>query len=146
MARRESVGISSIFRAFATQPGGMHRRLKCEVIFARALKPSILNRGVAQPGSAPALGAGSRRFKSSRPDHLIILPITGHPMITLYVLKGKNGKRYVGITNDLTRRLAEHRSNTSKSIQIIGEFVVLHTEKYPDHKSARKREKFLKSG
>ena len=26
-------------------------------------------RGVAQPGSAPALGAGGRRFKSSRPDH-----------------------------------------------------------------------------
>jgi hypothetical protein len=27
------------------------------------------SRGVAQPGSAPALGAGCRRFKSSRPDH-----------------------------------------------------------------------------
>ena len=27
------------------------------------------NRGVAQPGSAPASGAGSRWFKSSRPDH-----------------------------------------------------------------------------
>ena len=26
-------------------------------------------RGVAQPGSAPALGAGCRRFKSCRPDH-----------------------------------------------------------------------------
>src|SRR3990172_6806162 len=26
------------------------------------------HRGVAQPGSAPALGAGGRRFKSSRPD------------------------------------------------------------------------------
>src|SRR5258705_13509050 len=26
-------------------------------------------RGVAQPGSAPAWGAGGRRFKSSRPDH-----------------------------------------------------------------------------
>jgi hypothetical protein len=26
-------------------------------------------RGVAQPGSASALGAESRRFKSSRPDH-----------------------------------------------------------------------------
>ena len=26
-------------------------------------------RGVAQPGSAPALGAGGRRFKSGRPDH-----------------------------------------------------------------------------
>ena len=28
------------------------------------------SRGVAQPGSAPALGAGGRRFKSGRPDHL----------------------------------------------------------------------------
>jgi hypothetical protein len=26
-------------------------------------------RGVAQPGSAPALGAGGRPFKSARPDH-----------------------------------------------------------------------------
>ena len=26
-------------------------------------------RGVAQSGSAPALGAGGRRFESSRPDH-----------------------------------------------------------------------------
>ncbi len=28
-----------------------------------------LNRGVAQPGSAPEWGSGGRRFKSSRPDH-----------------------------------------------------------------------------
>src|ERR1035438_8754965 len=28
-------------------------------------------RGVAQPGSAPALGAGGRAFKSPRPDHRI---------------------------------------------------------------------------
>ena len=27
------------------------------------------SRGVAQPGSAPALGAGGRRFESGRPDH-----------------------------------------------------------------------------
>ena len=32
--------------------------------------PSVC-RGVAQPGSAPALGAGSRRFKSGRPDHIL---------------------------------------------------------------------------
>ncbi len=31
------------------------------------LRPRL--RGVAQSGSAPALGAGSRRFKSSHPDH-----------------------------------------------------------------------------
>src|ERR1700737_1571154 len=29
-------------------------------------------RGVAQPGSAPALGAGGPEFKSRRPDHLLL--------------------------------------------------------------------------
>ena len=29
----------------------------------------LTSRGVAQPGSAPALGAGGRWFESSRPDH-----------------------------------------------------------------------------
>ncbi len=72
--------------------------------------------------------------------------MTGHPVITLYVLKGKNGKRYVGITNDLSRRLKEHHSKRSKGSQVLGEFVLLHTEEYADHKSAREREKFLKSG
>ena len=32
--------------------------------------PEISSRGVAQPGSAPALGAGGRWFESSRPDQL----------------------------------------------------------------------------
>jgi hypothetical protein len=30
-------------------------------------------RGVAQPGSAPALGAGGPRFKSGRPDHYFLV-------------------------------------------------------------------------
>ena len=30
------------------------------------------SRGVAQPGSAPALGAGGRRFKSYRPDQFFL--------------------------------------------------------------------------
>jgi len=66
-------------------------------------------------------------------------------VITVYVLQGKE-KRYVGITNNLSRRLAEHRSGRTKGGQIIKEFVVLHTEHYPDYVSARKREKFFKSG
>ena len=67
-------------------------------------------------------------------------------MVTLYVLKGETGKRYVGITNDLSRRLGEHRSGHSKAGQIIGKFNVIHTESFTDHKSARIKEKFLKSG
>jgi len=66
-------------------------------------------------------------------------------MVTVYVLQGKT-KRYVGITNNLTRRLAEHKSGHTKSAQVIGQFKLLHTEEFPNHISARKREKFLKSG
>jgi putative endonuclease len=67
-------------------------------------------------------------------------------MVTLYVLKGNSGKRYVGITNDLERRLREHLSKKSKAGQLLEDFIVLHTEIFPDHKTAREREKFLKSG
>jgi putative endonuclease len=70
----------------------------------------------------------------------------GHPVITLYVLKGENDKRYIGITNDLSRRMKEHRSKRSKGSQVLGQFVVFLTEDYADYKSARIREKFLKSG
>jgi putative endonuclease len=66
-------------------------------------------------------------------------------MVTVYVLQGNN-KRYVGITNSLDRRLSEHRSGSTKGGQIIGQFRLLHTEEFPDYTSARKREKFLKSG
>jgi len=67
-------------------------------------------------------------------------------MITLYILKGKAGKRYVGITNNLSRRLKEHRARHSKAGEIIGDFRVIHTESFAGHKTARLREKFLKSG
>ena len=66
-------------------------------------------------------------------------------MVTVYVLQGKK-KRYVGITNNLDRRLAEHMSGSTKGGQIIGQFRLLHTEEFPDYTSARKREKFFKSG
>jgi len=67
-------------------------------------------------------------------------------VVTLYVLQGKAGKRYVGITNDLYRRVTEHRLKKSKSGQFLDDFFVLYTEDFPDYKSARIREKFLKSG
>ena len=67
-------------------------------------------------------------------------------MVILYVLKGKTGKRYVGITNNLPRRLREHRKKATKGGQLTNHFFVLYTEEFPDYKSAREREKFLKSG
>lgn len=67
-------------------------------------------------------------------------------MVIVYVLKGSNGKRYVGITNNIERRLKEHRSGSTKGGQVIGDFRLLYTEEFVDYYVARKREKFLKSG
>ena len=67
-------------------------------------------------------------------------------MITIYVLQGTSGRRYVGITNNLQRRLKEHESGKTKASHILGEFTLLHTETVSDYKDARQREKYLKSG
>ena len=67
-------------------------------------------------------------------------------VVTVYLLKGKTGRRYIGITNDLARRLREHRAKNTKGGQLLQEFRVLYTEKFPDHNMAREREKYLKSG
>ena len=68
-------------------------------------------------------------------------------MITLYDLQSiESGKKYIGITNDLERRLHEHKSGRTKGGQLTAPFILLHTEKYSDYPSAREREKFLKSG
>ena len=54
-------------------------------------------RGVAQPGSAPALGAGGRRFKSSRPDH--VFPASIHLEIMKFaVLRCRSGFRLAART------------------------------------------------
>ncbi|MBP6506579.1 MAG: GIY-YIG nuclease family protein [Opitutaceae bacterium] len=65
-------------------------------------------------------------------------------MVTVYILQGEK-RRYVGITNDLLRRLREH-AGSSHSGRLIGKFTVLHTEEFGSHAEARVREKFLKSG
>ena len=68
-------------------------------------------------------------------------------MIFVYVIRSlHSGKRYVGITNDLSRRLAEHRGGESKAGHLLGAFELLRTEEFPDYVTARQREKFLKSG
>ncbi|MDO8566495.1 MAG: GIY-YIG nuclease family protein [Candidatus Moranbacteria bacterium] len=64
-------------------------------------------------------------------------------MIIVYVIESQIRKyRYIGITNNLERRLEEH-SKTKKSYT---PFEVLLTEIFQDYQTARIREKFLKSG
>ncbi len=53
---------------------------------------------------------------------------------------------YVGMTNDLERRIAEHQNGRSKTTAPYRPFILIFTEEQPDRKSARSREKYFKSG
>jgi putative endonuclease len=68
-------------------------------------------------------------------------------MITLYVIRSiTDNFRYVGITNDLERRLKQHSAGLNKSTRLHKPFKLVFSEEYKNYKEARKREIFLKSG
>ena len=72
---------------------------------------------------------------------------TNYIMITLYVIQNINNNfRYVGITNDLKRRLIQHNSGKNKSTYTYKPFHLVYTEQSPNYKEARLREVYLKSG
>ncbi len=63
----------------------------------------------------------------------------------VYLLHMKDGRYYVGMTNDLVRRASEHGAKSgSRTTKIFGSEKILYFETYPDQPSAHKREKQLK--
>ena len=67
-------------------------------------------------------------------------------MWTVYVLRSLSSNiLYVGMTQDIERRIAEHNAGKSKFTSGHIPWVVLYKEPCPDSTSARKREKYLKS-
>ncbi len=65
----------------------------------------------------------------------------------VYVLcSEKDGKLYIGLTNDLTRRLEEHNTGRVLSTKGRRPMKILRVEEYYDRKQAAEREKFLKTG
>ncbi len=64
----------------------------------------------------------------------------------VYVLELNNGRRYVGHTNNLERRLYEHRNGRSPFTRKYRVKKLIYFEKYNMRSEAMKREKFLKSG
>jgi len=68
-------------------------------------------------------------------------------MISVYVLKSQLDHRfYVGMSKDVSKRLKEHNSGKTKSTKGFRPWIQIHLEEYPDRITARKREKYLKSG
>ena len=66
-------------------------------------------------------------------------------MYTAYVLQDKNGKFYRGLTNNLARRLSEHKRGKTKTTSKMRELKTVYTEEHEKYNTARKRELYLKS-
>ncbi len=72
-------------------------------------------------------------------------------MFWVYVLINREiNKRYIGHTNDLQRRLDEHKGlseNTKRFTgKSTGKWELIHSEQFSTRSEAMKREKWLKSG
>lgn len=66
-------------------------------------------------------------------------------MYTVYVLQDNQRRLYKGMTNNLVRRLAEHKGGTTKTTRFMKDLRVVYSEELPDRVTARKREIYLKS-
>jgi putative endonuclease len=65
----------------------------------------------------------------------------------VYALKSIDKKYiYVGMTDDLDRRVRQHNDGRSRATKPYRPFKLLYSEVHADRQSARKREKYLKSG
>ena len=66
-------------------------------------------------------------------------------MFNVYILKSlKDGKLYIGYTNNLRRRIYEHNSLNTKSTKSRAPFKLVYYEAYVDQDEAKHREENLK--
>jgi len=68
-------------------------------------------------------------------------------MFFVYAIKStEHNYIYVGLTNNLDRRIKQHQSGHEKTTRYYRPFKLIYTEECNNRLFARKREKFLKSG
>ncbi len=68
-------------------------------------------------------------------------------MFYVYAIKsfGKN-YIYVGITDNIERRLSQHNSGENKSTKAYKPFIIIHSESFATRPEARMKEIYFKSG
>jgi putative endonuclease len=67
-------------------------------------------------------------------------------MWSVYVLRSsKDGKRYVGISNDVQKRIAEHNSGQTRSTKGRRPFELIYREDFKIRTEAREREVYFKT-
>ena len=64
---------------------------------------------------------------------------------TVYVLQDEEGHFYKGMTNDLVRRLAEHRRGKTRTTRHMPNVRVVYTEQFQTREEAMRRERYLKT-
>ena len=68
-------------------------------------------------------------------------------MFYVYALKSIKRKYiYVGLSENVERRLAEHQKGNNATTKPYRPFVLFYTETFETRQEARVREKYLKSG
>ncbi|MCF8412089.1 MAG: GIY-YIG nuclease family protein [Melioribacteraceae bacterium] len=68
-------------------------------------------------------------------------------MFYVYVLcSKKDHKRYIGLTNNLEKRLAQHNAGLVKPTKFRRPLELIYLEEFESRSSAAMREKFFKSG
>ncbi|MDD5251679.1 MAG: GIY-YIG nuclease family protein [Patescibacteria group bacterium] len=66
-------------------------------------------------------------------------------MVTvLYILKNTKGSYYVGVTEDIQRRLSEHNVGKSLATRGRGPWDLVYTETFPSPQEAKRREYQIK--
>ena len=64
----------------------------------------------------------------------------------VYVLRSlKSGRRYIGSTSDLTKRLQNHNAGKVRSTKFYRPYEIIYREVFPTKTEALKREKFFKT-
>ena len=67
-------------------------------------------------------------------------------MHTVYVLKNPQGRLYIGQTENLAQRLAQHQNGKARWTKTRGPWKLVPQEAYPSRAEAMRRERALKSG
>jgi putative endonuclease len=68
-------------------------------------------------------------------------------MFIVYIMRSlSTGNLYIGQTEDLPRRLTEHRTGLGRYTRRRGPWQLVYQEEYTTRSEAMKREKALKSG
>ncbi|MEK7123541.1 MAG: GIY-YIG nuclease family protein [Patescibacteria group bacterium] len=68
-------------------------------------------------------------------------------MFYVYAIKSiKRNYIYVGLTNNLARRFAEHNNKKERTTRVFAPFRILLAKRFTTRIKARQKEKYFKSG